>query len=206
RGLYGDVIMEIDWSVGQILEALEENGLEDNTLVIFTSDNGPWLPYKNHGGSAHPLRNGKGSTYEGGQRVPCIMWAPGRIPAGTETDALTTTMDLMPSIAQLSEAELKPRGPIDGFDISAVIHGKGPSLREEFLYYSRIGKLEGFRKGDWKLRITPEAGIELFNLADDVGETTNLADRYPARVKSLHARMQSLDDKLTDHIRPNGQL
>ena len=116
QGLYGDVIQEIDASVGNVLEALEANGLEKDTLVIFTTDNGPWLSYGDHAGTAGPLREGKGTCWEGGVRVPCIMRWPGKIPAGTESNAMLMTIDLLPTIARLVGAQL-PEHAIDGLDV-----------------------------------------------------------------------------------------
>ncbi len=121
QGLYGDVIMEIDWSVGEIMRALERHGIAEKTLVIFTSDNGPWLSYGDHGGSAGPLREGKGTTWEGGTRVPCIMRWPGRIPAGTKSDAMLMTIDLFPTLAAITGATLPPQ-KIDGLDVLANPH------------------------------------------------------------------------------------
>src|SRR5690606_26546144 len=122
QGRYGDVIMEIDWSVGEVLKALDENGLAENTLVVFTTDNGPWLSYGNHAGSAGPLREGKGTCWEGGTRVPCIMRFPGKIPAGTTNDRMVMTIDLLPTIAGLVGAEL-PGRKIDGRDVWPILAG-----------------------------------------------------------------------------------
>ena len=121
--MYGDVIMEIDWSVGEILEALERNGVDENTLVIVTSDNGPWLNYGAHAGSTGPLREGKGTMWEGGSRVPCIMRWPGRIPAGTVSGKLAATIDILPTIAAVTGAPL-PDKPIDGVSFEATLKGE----------------------------------------------------------------------------------
>jgi arylsulfatase A len=204
QNAYKATIEHIDAETGRLMHTVRELGLSENTYVIFTSDNGPWLPFKNHGGSADPLRNGKGTTYEGGQRVPCVIWAPGRIPPGTETSEIATTMDLIPSIASLAGVELKPRGEIDGMDITELIHGKGPSPRNEFLYYSSRGVLHGLRQGDWKLRIAPprkknankEPVVELYHLTEDIGETNNLAEAQPDRVESMRRRMTQLDEAI----------
>ena len=138
QGLYGDVIMEIDWSVGQILSTLERLGIDEETLVIFTSDNGPWLPYGDHAGSAGPLREGKGTTFEGGQREPCIMRWPGKVPAGAVCSELATTMDIMPTMAKLTGASL-PNRPIDGRDIWPLMSGQEGSKTPytAFAYYRR---------------------------------------------------------------------
>src|SRR6266850_624350 len=123
RGLYGDVIEEIDWSVGQVMDALDRTGVAGNTWVIFTSDNGPWLSYGDHAGSAYPLREGKGTCWEGGTREPCIMRWPGKIPAGTESKEMFMSLDLFPTIAKLISAEL-PRHPIDGLNVWPIISGQ----------------------------------------------------------------------------------
>ena len=205
QNAYKCVIEHMDAEVGRIVKTVKELGLSDNTYVIYTSDNGPWLPFKNHGGSAKPLRAGKGTTYEGGQRVPCVMWAPGRIPAGTETDAILGTIDLIPTFAKLAGVELKPRGKIDGLEASAVIHGKGETPRNEFLFYSSRGALEGLRQGNWKL-LKRKKKAELYNLAEDVGEATNLVAKMPEKVTALTARMTELDAEITANVRPRGDV
>ena len=136
RGLFGDVISEIDWSAGEIVKALRENGLIENTLVIFTSDNGPWLSYGDHAGSAEPLREGKGTAWEGGVRVPCIMSWPGKIPANTVSSEPAMTIDILPTVAELIDAEL-PEHPIDGENIWPLIAGEpgAKSPHEAYLFY-----------------------------------------------------------------------
>lgn len=215
---YKAVIEHIDAEVGRLVNKVRDLGLSEKTYIIYTSDNGPWLRFKNHGGSALPLREGKGTTYEGGQRVPCVMWAPGRIPAGTSTDAFTTTMDLMPTIAKITGLTPQPRGTIDGLDISPVVHGGGDSPRNEMVFYSSKGDLHGLRQGDWKLRIETKrkknskakipstTTTELFNLADDISESKNLAESMPEKVEALRKRMKELDDEITANIRPRGQV
>ncbi|MCK4628408.1 MAG: sulfatase, partial [Sedimentisphaerales bacterium] len=147
RGLYGDVIMEIDWSVGQILAALKRNGLDENTLVIFTSDNGPWLNYGDHGGCALPLREGKGTMWEGGQREPCIMRWPGKIPAGTTCQEPAMTIDLLPTIARLTKTKL-PKHKIDGKDIWPLMAGQGGAkCPHEALYFYYGTDLHAVRSG-----------------------------------------------------------
>jgi len=151
QGLFGDVIMEIDWSVGEILKSLEKNGLTKNTLVVFTSDNGPWLNFGNHAGSAGGLREGKGASFEGGQREPCIIKWPGRIPEGTICNKLASTIDLLPTFAEITKSNL-PKKKIDGVSILPLILGDADANpRESFLYYYRRNNLEGVRKGNWKL-------------------------------------------------------
>jgi arylsulfatase A-like enzyme len=208
KNAYTCVIEHIDAEVGRIADTLRKLGLDKNTYVIFTSDNGPWLQFKNHGGSALPLRSGKGTTYEGGQRVPCVVWGPGRIPAGTSSDEFTTTMDLFPTIAALSSTKPSDR-KIDGFDISKTLQGDASSPRTEMIYYTARGDLKGLRQGDWKL-LTPSKGrngklsgrIELFNLAEDLSETNNLAEKHPERVIALTKRMKELDSEVTTNARP----
>ena len=163
-GLYGDVIMEIDWSVGQVMQALKENDLIEKTLVIFTSDNGPWLKFGNHAGSAGGLREGKLTTFEGGQRVPCIMSWPGQIPAGTVCNELASTIDIFPTLAHIVNAPL-PDKIIDGVNILSLMQDvKGTNPREEFLYYSQfadpVANLEAVRKGQWKL-VFPHISINV---------------------------------------------
>src|SRR5690606_11800268 len=123
-GLFGDVVMELDWSVGEVLGALKECGIDDNTLVIFTSDNGPWLSYGDHAGSAAPLREGKGTMFEGGYRVPCVARWPGHIPAGSKCDELTSTIDLLPTVAKLIDADAPSDRTIDGKNIWPLLAGQ----------------------------------------------------------------------------------
>lgn len=225
RGLYGDVIMEIDWSVGQIMRALERNRLADNTLVIFVSDNGPWLSYGDHAGSAFPLREGKGTSWEGGVRVPCIMRWPGRIPAGTICDQPLMTIDLFPTIAGLIGARL-PFHPIDGMDVWPVISGQPGAANpheEYFIYYNR-NDLEAVLSGDghWKL-IFPRkyrtlagrpggfggkpvkyssatSGLELYDLHADVSEAHDVSREHPDIVAQLSAAAARERTKLGDNL------
>jgi arylsulfatase A-like enzyme len=204
---YINTIEHIDAEVGRLIDTLRELNLAENTYVIFTSDNGPWLPFKHHGGSAGPLRDGKMSTFEGGQRVPCIMWAPGRIPAGTETDALASTIDLLPTIAALTGTPLPAGRGIDGVDISALLTGDAKTVREDFLYYTPNGELAGIRQGDWKLLVRAQsgkndAGMMLFNLATDLGEQHNLAGENPELVGKMQRRMLEIDTAIEAGARP----
>ena len=237
RGLFGDVVMEVDWSVGKIMEAIEEDGLREKTLVIFTSDNGPWLSYGEHAGSAGPLREGKGTEFEGGIREPTLMWWPGKIPAGTKCDELASTIDILPTVAALIGAEL-PKHPIDGKDIRPLMFGKpgARSPHEVFYCYYAGGQLHAVRDRRWKLHFphkyrtlngrpggkdgmpvsydTAEIGLALFDLKNDVGETTNVADQYPEVVRRLQALAErartDLGDRLTGRkgkgVRPPGRL
>jgi arylsulfatase A len=229
-GLFGDVLMEIDWAVGEILQALAANGIDRETLVIFSSDNGPWLSYGNHAGSAGPLREGKGTAFEGGHREPCIMRWPGRIPAGSVCDEPLMTIDLLPTLARLIGAEL-PKHPIDGLDVWPLISGH-PGARnphDAYYFYYNKNDLEAVRSGDWKLHFPHTArtmegqpqgsdglpgkykpldvGRELYNLRNDPGETRNLAEAHPeilARLESLAEKARAdLGDDLTSR-RPTG--
>ncbi|MDT7828398.1 sulfatase [Pricia sp. S334] len=223
RGLYGDVIMEIDWSVGQILEALEENGLEDNTLVIFTSDNGPWLAYGNHAGSALPLREGKGTAWEGGQREPFVAQWPGKLPAGRAIDVPVMAIDLLPTIAAITGSQL-PEKTMDGMNVWNVLTGASEeSPQEAYFFYYRVNELMGVRYGKWKLyfphtyrtmngqepgkdglpgkyRMVDLKQIELYDLENDIAETENVAGQHPkivAKIKELADAMRSrLGDSL----------
>ncbi|MCM8532164.1 MAG: sulfatase [Lentisphaeraceae bacterium] len=215
---YTNVIEHIDAEVGRLLKTVNDLGLDKNTYIIFTTDNGPWLRFKNHGGSALPLRDGKGTTYDGGQRVPCVMKGPG-ISAGSTTDEIMGTIDILPTIAKLAGVELKTRGPIDGVDASQLILGSKKSPRNEFVYYSSRGELNGLRQGDYKLRVveswtgrgnkrkkTGKVTVELFNLKEDIGEKNNLATKMPEKVQSLKARMMELNKDISKDIRPRGQV
>ena len=198
-GLYGDVIEEIDWGVGEILNALRDTGLDENTLMIFTSDNGPWLVKSEHGGSAGPLREGKGSTFEGGMRVPCVMRFPGHIKAGRVERGIAGTLDFLPTFVHLAGGA-PPEGRIlDGEDISEVLLGTGKRAREEFHYFHQ-GQHQAFRSGKWKLKRpfkgqvygkSVEHPVLLFDLEADSGEQNNLAEAYPDRVADMQQRMDA---------------
>lgn len=199
---YQCVIEHIDAEVGRLVDQVRELGLADHTWIIFTSDNGPWIKFGNHAGSALPLREGKGTTFEGGQRVPCIMWAPGRIPAGTRSDALVSTIDLLPSLAKLADSKLPENGHrIDGLDVSSTLTGDATSPRDEFIHYSGPGGLDGIRQGDWKLLLRKPQPL-LFNLKEDISEKNNLAGANPEKVAALKARMEELDAEITASARP----
>jgi arylsulfatase A-like enzyme len=199
---YKCVIEHIDAEVGRLVDKVRDLGLAENTYIIFTSDNGPWIKFANHGGSALPLREGKGTTFEGGQRVPCIMWAPGRIPADTRSDALVSTIDLLPTLAKLADSKLPENGNrIDGLDVTSTISGDAPSPRNEFIYYAAQGGLDGIRQGDWKLLLRKPEPL-LFNLKEDISEKNNLAAANPEKVEALKARMKELDAEITANARP----
>ena len=226
RGLYGDVIQEINWSVGQVLDALKRTGVEKDTWVIFTSDNGPWLSYGDHAGSALPLREGKGTCWEGGTREPCIMRWPGKIPAGTESQEMLMTIDLFPTIAKVIKAKLPPH-PIDGLDVWPIIAGKRRAINPHTAYwfYYEQNQLQAVMSGDgrWKLQLphtyrsldgkpggqggTPVAysqhkleTAELYDLVRDVSEQTNCAARHPEIVTQLLKEAERARDELGDKL------
>lgn len=182
-GLYGDCVEEIDWSTGQILQALRRLKLDENTLVVFTSDNGPWLKQGKDGGSSGPLRDGKGTIFEGGMRVPGIMRWTGRIPAGSTCRELATIMDLLPTAARLSGAELKAHHVLDGKDILPLLESpaSAKSPYEAFFYHNRQG-LNAVRSGKWKLHLN---GGALHDLESDIGERTDVSDQNPEAVQRL---------------------
>ena len=208
KNAYINTIEHIDSEVGRLLKTLDDLKLVDNTYVIYTTDNGPWLQFRHHGGSAGPLREGKGTTFEGGQRVPCVMRGPG-IPAGTVCDELTGTIDVLPTIAALTGKPLPSKNKIDGMDQSGLWKGTvKKSPRKEFLHYTSRGDLEGIRSGNWKLLVKKprrkNAGkpqLHLFDLAKDIGEKNNLAQAKPKVVKELQARMEELDAEITKNAR-----
>ena len=233
-GLFGDVMMEVDWSVGQILDALRRNHLDDNTLVIFTSDNGPWLSYGDHAGSAGPLREGKGTMFDGGCRESCVMWWPGTVPAGSKCTTPAMTIDILPTVAHLIGAEL-PSHTIDGKNIWPLIAGEaGASSPQDayFFYYGR--QLQAVRSGKWKLHFphgyrtmsgrpggtggiparyeNKQIGLALFDLESDIGETRNVAEENPDVVKRLSELGDRMRKELGDNKvkgsgnRPAGQL
>jgi arylsulfatase len=225
QGLYGDVVMELDGSVGQLLDTLEELIIAGNTLVVFTSDNGPWLAYGNHAGSAGPLRDGKFTTFEGGQRVPGIVRWPDRIQRSTVSSEIVTTMDLFPTIAEVTGAK-PPTWPIDGRSILHVLDGSpGPSPSGAVYFYGESA-VEAVRSDRWKLHlphryksvVEPGADgtrgpsewvdlpLSLFDLDADPGETTNLAEQYPDVVTRLTEAATEFDGDVRRNQRPIGTL
>ncbi len=215
---YGDVIAEIDWSVGEILDALDENGIRDKTLVVFTSDNGPWLRYGDHGGSAGPLREGKGTFFEGGYRVPGIMTWPGSIKSGVANEHFASTIDLLPTFAQLAGAELPEDRPVDGVDIQFLFDGKPKEENDRAFFHYSGQRLSAVRQGKWKLvfpgsyRVWSGGGgglpghgselrgvpLSLFDLDSDVGETHNLVDQHPTVVRRLQKLAAGARETLGD--------
>jgi len=224
NGLYGDVIMELDWSVGELMKKLKELNLDDNTLVIYASDNGPWREYGNHAGSAKPLRDGKMTAFEGGQRVPCIMRWPGKIPSGTISTEIASTIDFLPTLAAITGAKL-PEVIIDGKNIQSLIENKADakSPHDAFYYYDS-NNLHAIRSGKWKLhlpntyRVTVEIKndgergrmqnyqmeLALYNLETDIGEQTNIAAEHPEVVEKLTKMAQEFDSSLKQNSRPAG--
>ena len=190
RGLFGDVIEELDWSVGQLLQTLKDEGIAENTLVIFTSDNGPWLSKKEAAGTAAPFRDGKFTDYEGGCRVPTIAWQPGSVPAGVVCDVQTSTLDMLPTIAAMAGATVPQDRVIDGLDIRAVLRGEFSNApkRDFSLYRSN----NSIRVGDWKYMKTKK-GAQLFNLAQDIGEKKNLIKEFPEKAEELSRRLAEVN-------------
>jgi arylsulfatase len=222
-GLFGDVVQEVDWSVGEILNTIQKLELDKDTLVIFTSDNGPWLSYGEHAGSAGRLREGKGTAWDGGVRVPFLARWPGRIPAGRVMRQPAMTIDLLPTIAKLVNAEL-PKHKIDGLDIGPLLKGDATAKNphEAYFFYYATNELQAVRSGQWKL-ILPhtyrtlgqqakakdgipvkyrnvQAELELYDLDKDIGETRNVADQHPDVVKRLAALAEQARDDLGDKL------
>jgi arylsulfatase A-like enzyme len=209
RGLYGDTIEEIDWSVGQILKSIKETGIDQKTLVIYTSDNGPWKLDRGRGGSAYPLRGYKFQTYEGGMRVPCIMRWPGKVPEGTSCDEVAASIDLMPTIAKLAGAKLLKDRKIDGKDIWPLMSGtEGAVSPHDMYYYYKGNRLESARQGKWKIRRSGKKSqsVELYDLDSDISETKNLAKENEALVKDMIKKMNLFDEDLKKSQRPVGKL
>ena len=236
QGLYGDLMMEIDWSVGEIVKALKQNNLEENTLVIFTSDNGPWLNFGNHAGSTGGLREGKGTSFEGGQRVPTIMKWPKVISAGSISNNIAATIDVFPTIANIVSSEL-PKHKIDGVDISSILEGRRDSNpRDHLYYYYGKNNLEAVRKDNWKLvfphesrsykNVLPKndghpgpyskftAEYALYNLRRDPGEEYNVKELYPEIVKELEDLAEiarndlgdDLNNRIGNNVRKSGTI
>ena len=223
RGLYGDVIMELDWSVGEIIKAVDKNGLTQNTIIIFTSDNGPWLAYGNHSGSALPFREGKGTGWEGGQREPFIIKYPKEIKAGITIEAPVMAIDILPSIAAVVNAPLAEK-EIDGKSAWSLFTGKtDESPQEAYFFYYRVNELFGVRYGKWKLYFphkyrtmngqTPGKDglpgvykmidleqIELYDLEQDESETTDVAAAHPEVVKTIQKLADDMRAKLGDSL------
>ncbi len=202
KGLYGDVIMELDWSAGEIVRTLKEEGIYENTIIIFTSDNGPRV------GSAKPLRGFKAETWEGGQRVPGIISWPEHIPKGKISHELVSTLDIYPTLAKLSGSTIKAHLIMDGIDISKhLLDPEGERLADRpFYFYGRNGDLEAVRMGKWKLHVLKNNGWSktnngpfpksLYNLENDISEKNNVAEQFPEIVSRLKIQMENFDSKI----------
>ncbi|MDE0624857.1 MAG: sulfatase [Bryobacterales bacterium] len=234
RGLYGDVIEELDASTGEIVDLLVELGLDQDTIVVYTSDNGPWSNHSlpqytaaitEHAGSSGPLRGAKGTTWEGGIRVPTVMWGPGYIPAGAETAEIATNMDLLPTFIAMAGAQLPADRTLDGRDISALMFGEpGAKSPHEAFYYYRETHLDAVRSGPWKLvfprpgrddsewllarsgaflgeLLEPVTELSLYNLEADIGEKDNVAAANPEVVERLTALADRAREELGDYDR-----
>lgn len=196
RGIYGDVLEELDWSVGKILDTLKDLGLEKNTLVIFTSDNGPWLIKKDHGGSPGILFEGKGSTYEGGFRVPAIAWWPGTVPENQVSEAVTTTMDLFPTLLQLADIPMPDDRMFDGSNLQPILTGKEKALPEEIVFYYFRDRIRAVRHGPWKAHFITKPSYSkekavihnpplLFNLEHDPAEDHDVSEDHPEIIEKI---------------------
>jgi arylsulfatase A-like enzyme len=226
-GLFGDVMMEVDWSAGEIMKVLRKHNLQKKTLFVFTSDNGPWLNYGDHAGSAAPLREGKGTMFDGGCREPMLAWWPGTIPANSVCREPAMTIDLLPTIAHLAKAKL-PRHTIDGQNIWPLFTEDGvPSPQEAYyLYYGN--QLQAIRHGKWKLHFPhgyrtmngrpggkggiptnysqAKIGLSLFDLSQDIGESKDLKDKHPKIVQRLSQLGKDFDEALKKNKRPAGKI
>ena len=222
QGLYGDVMMEVDWSVGEIMKALKANGLDKNTLVIFTSDNGPWISFGNHAGSTGGLREAKGTIFEGGHRVPCIMHWKGTIPEGIICSQLTSTIDIFPTLARICGATL-PTNKIDGVEILSLMKGKTNDVpRKYFYYYYGENELRGIRRDNWKLILphksksfetvlpgengfqgkyaSMDVPLALYDLRRDAAEKYDVKEQHPAIVAELQQIAEVAREDLGDAI------
>jgi len=215
-GLYGDVIEELDWSLGQILNTLKKLNIDEETFVVFTSDNGPWIEdyLKGYYGSAEPLRGSKMKSWEGGPRVPCIMRWPGKIPAGRLSDEITTTLDIFPTFANLAGVSLPSDRVIDGRDIFPLVSGKTEKGPHEAYFFYCYTHLQGVRSGDWKLVLPRPARpgwmgwwarmidevkeVQLYDLKNDISETTNVAKQHPEIVERLMGLIESARKRIGD--------
>ena len=211
NGRYGDWVEEVDWSTGRILDTLRELGIAENTIVIFSSDNGPWAVKGADAGIATPLRGAKGGTFEGGVRVPTLAWWPGKIPAGTSVATITGSVDILPTFVTLAGGTVPTNNKIDGADISQILLGKTKESARKVNYYFSNDELQAVRLGPWKLAVTPQDERttavpkqakdstivpRLYNLDDDIGERKNIASKHPEIVKQLQALIDEMDKDL----------
>jgi arylsulfatase A-like enzyme len=230
NGQFGDWVEEVDWSVGQVLDTLRQLKLDSNTLVMFTSDNGPWLAQGTDAGTAAPLRGGKFTTWEGGVREPTLAWWPGHVPAGVVTDTIGRNIDFLPTFVSLAGGTVPSSPKIDGQDISPLLLGKTTTLPNDVYYYYRLHELDAVREGPWKLalraqlegdrwekgsHLPPDANTDaprLYNLDTDIGERTNVAAQHPDIVAHLtdlfNAMLADLgtDGKPGPGVRPPGRI
>lgn len=222
-GMFGDVMEEVDWSVGEVVKALKDNKLLDNTIVIFTSDNGPWLTFGNHAGNTGGLREGKGTAWDGGLKVPCIISWQGKIKPGTVCNKLLTTMDILPTVVNVCSAAM-PVKKIDGVNFTMVLMGDTRATpRDEFVYYYDKNSLKGIRKGNWKLVFpcisqtynspatigkdrypgkyaSDSVHLALYDLSSDPGEDRDVKDQYPGKVTALNAIADKYRNELGDGL------
>jgi len=224
KGLYADVVQEIDWSVGELIKAVKQNAIDKNTFVIFTSDNGPWLVYGNHAGSAGGLREGKATTFEGGVRVPMIARWPGQILPGTTCDQVAALLDLLPTFAEMTDAA-PPTLPIDGKSILPLLLGKEKEAGREVQYYFLDNELQAVRKGKWKLHLphdyahvvepgndgqrgqmkTLQIELSLFDMVTDPGEAQNVASSHPEVVEELKRFAENFREEMNRAKRQPGK-
>jgi arylsulfatase len=210
QGVYGDAVLEIDWSVGQVVKALEEKGILENTLIIFSSDNGPWLQEGPLGGEAVPLREGKGTSYEGGVRVPAIAYWKGKIEPAVRDD-VASTLDWFPTIAHITGVGVPDGVRLDGYDLTDLLLNKGNRASDQYAYFRDNKDITGLRAGDWKITL-PEKQIGgnfwrastaahdtlLFNLREDVGEKVNLYKKEIQKAKELVAALDKYKAEFGD--------
>ncbi len=197
RGLYGDAVEEIDWNVGRLLDFLEKEGLSENTMVIFTSDNGPWLGMKENGGSALPLRDGKFSAYEGGVRTPCIIKWKNHIPAGKVSDHIIASIDIFPTLLELAQMD-KSKYDLDGITLTKFISNPDNVEPRDRYLYVKDGKIVGIRQNDWIYlpqtgrRVTPKENFEqeLFNIRKDIGQKSNLFKKETRKAQEMEQLLQ----------------
>ena len=213
NGLYGDWVEEVDWCVGQVMDEVKKSGLADNTLIVYSSDNGPWLAKGTNAGSAGPLRGGKAGTFEGGEREPSLAWWPGHVPAGTACDAVMANFDLMPTFYKLAGGTTPFKHPIDGKDISPLFFGQTKESPHEAFFYIASKSIQAVRSGPWKLAIVPQfegrgdyqpitpdldhpLPPRLYNLDEDIGEQHDVAAAHPEVVERLRGYLRAMDADL----------
>ncbi|MFT4017294.1 MAG: sulfatase-like hydrolase/transferase [Agriterribacter sp.] len=208
RGIYGDIIEEIDWSVGEILKALKQNAIDDNTYIVFISDNGPWKLFRELGGSTGPLYGAKGNSYEGGVRVPAIIWSKKNVFAGQVTE-IGSSLDILPTFAKLAGVDLPADRVYDGYDLSSVLSGSSNKSPRDEMYYYHADTLVAVRKGVYKLLLygNSEVGYPdalkkldkpaLYNLNEDISERYDISDKHPRTVQQLIALLEQHSKTIT---------